>query len=158
MSFDGLNDHTVLQLNAGLFSTQLSWSPDGRQIAFDLGRQSTNNTLEAMPNTIEISVVNMDGSDPHPVRGPPAAMPAWQPTSLAPSLSIRLNPGNPPTLLLTWPTPAQSMVLEAADLTVTAANWRPVNAPIISAGGQNSVTLKPDAKAAFFRLRLPATP
>jgi hypothetical protein len=154
VNLDGSNDHPVLQLKAGFFSTQLSWSPDGRQLVFDLGRQSAAGTLEAAPNTLELSIVNSDGTNPHVLHASPAGMPAWQPVSFAPALTIRLNAGNPATLLLTWPSANQNVALETATSMDSGASWKPITPPITNHNYESIASIGLTSSAAYYRLRL----
>lgn len=162
VSLDGSNDRAVLQLAPGIFSSQVTWSPNGQQLTFDTGRQPTPQPLqlarlEATPSTLELSVVNLDGSNPHPIRGPAAGSPTWQPgfsVSIDPRLSIRLNPGNPPSLSVSWPTLSQSVALESSPVLGAGANWRAVQLPVQSANGQSSVSVPLSASSGYLRLRL----
>ncbi|MCW5559293.1 MAG: PD40 domain-containing protein [Verrucomicrobiae bacterium] len=161
VNLDGTGDHALLHLADGRFSNQVSWSPDGRQLVFDLGTQPTPEPLklaqlQARPETLELHLVNADGSNPHLLRGPAGGTAAWMPTpsSVGPTpLSIRYVRDEVPFLLLSWPTPTQPAVLETTEHLGTAANWQSVNAPVTTGGGQSSVTLPLDATPRFFRLR-----
>jgi hypothetical protein len=162
VNLDGSNDRAVLQLAQGVFSSQVTWSPNGQQLTFDTGRQPTPEPqklaeLQANPSTLELSVVNLDGSNPRPIRGPAAGTPAWQPgfaVSTNPRLSIQLTPGNPPSLSVSWPTLNQSVALESSPALGTAANWRAVQLPVQSANGQSSVSVPLSATSGYLRLRL----
>lgn len=161
VNFDGSNDRAVLQLAQGIFSSQVTWSPNGQQLTFDTGRQPTPQPLqlaklEATPSTLELSIVNLDGSNPHPIRGPAAGTPAWQPGPVVPTtprLSIQLTPGNPPSLAVSWPTTAQSVTLESSPTLGTAANWRALQLPIQAANGQSRVAVPLSAASGYLRLR-----
>ena len=74
VNLDGTADHVVLQLAAGVFSSQLSWSPNGQQLAFETGSQPPpkpleSGRLESQPGTLQLSLVNSDGTNPRPLRG-----------------------------------------------------------------------------------------
>jgi hypothetical protein len=158
VNLDGTQDHAILQLASGRFSNQLSWSPDGTQLVFDIGTQPTPEPLklallQARPETLELHIVNADGSNPHQLRGPAGGLATWMPASVTPSLNIQFVRGAEPSLVITWPAPAQPVVLETTDNPGNATSWKPVSAPVISGNGQSSVTLKPDGNAGFFRLR-----
>lgn len=161
VNLDGTDDHDILPLAAGRFSNQVSWSPDGRQLVFDLGTQPTPEPLklaqlQARPETLELHIANADGSNPHLLRGPAGGTAAWMPTPppIGPmTLSIRYVREEDPFLVLSWPTPAQTAVLETTERLGTAVNWQSVNAPVTTGGGQSSVTLPLDAAPRFFRLR-----
>jgi len=160
---DGANDHLILSLNAGLFVTQLTWSPDGRQLVFDSGNQPAPQPnqlarLEAVPGTLQLSIVNRDGSNPHLLRGPSAGMPAWQPsvaTPTAPPLQLQLIPGTPRTLLLSWPTVPDPLTVELTGALGAQANWTALPLQVTSANGLSSATLSLDAPFGFFRIRAP---
>lgn len=163
VNLDGTGDRAILQLLPGLFSNQLSWSPDGRQLVFDIGTQPTPEPLklallQAKSETLELHVVNADGSNPHQLRGPAGGLAAWMPTSGTPVMGIRFVGGAQPELVITWPEPGRGVALETADNPGSAGAWKPVNAPVANAGGQSSVTLKPEARAGFYRLRLTGAP
>jgi len=162
VNLDGSNDRVVLQLAPGIFSSQVTWSPNRQQLAFDTGRQPVPQPLqlaklEAIPSTLELSVVNANGTNPHLVRGPAAGVPAWQPglpASTPPRLSIRLNPGNPPSLFVSWPSLVQPVALESSPDLGTTANWQNLQLPITSANGQSRVTVPLSATSVYLRLRL----
>jgi hypothetical protein len=162
VNFDGTNDRLVLALSPGIFSIQVSWSPDGKQLVFDTGQQPAPQPLqlarlEAIPSTLSLSVVNADGSNPHLLRGTPAGMPAWQPALVAvqgPPLSLRLIPGKPPRLVVNWPALPQSVTLETAPRLGSGVQWTPVQAPVTSANGVSSVTVPIGESAGFLRLHL----
>jgi hypothetical protein len=160
---DGSNDHPVLQLSSGIFASQVTWSPDGTQLVFDTGTQPTPQPLqlaqlEAIPSTLSVSVVNADGANPHPIHAAPAGMPAWRPAltggpdGSAPQFgAIKLVPGNPPTIQITWNTP--NVVLESSPVAGKAGPWSTVPGVAAQVNGLFSVTLPASASRTFFRLR-----
>ncbi len=162
VNLDGSNDRVILPLAAGVFSSQVTWSPNGQQLVFDTGRQPAPQPLqlaklEADPSTLELSIVNADGTNPHLLRGPAAGIPAWQPgvqAAGAPRLSIRLNQGDPTTLVVSWPSVTQNVTLESSAAVGAAANWKPLQAQIASANGQSSATIPITAASGYIRIRL----
>ncbi|MEO7166989.1 MAG: hypothetical protein ABI016_08120 [Chthoniobacterales bacterium] len=88
-------DTQVIQFAPGLYITSLDWSPDGNQLIFDLGVQSTvplGPLHSAVPETNEVYIVNSaDGSGLTKVRGPGASTPAWSRTALPPPLAPNLG-------------------------------------------------------------------
>jgi WD40-like Beta Propeller Repeat len=160
INFDGSSDRLILQLASGKFTTQLSWSPDGQQIAFDLGDQPTPQPfqlarLEAIPETLSINAVNVNGSNPHTVRSAPAGFPAWQPETVTvtpPRLGLRLT-GQPPALVLTWPTLPQSVAVEGSS-TLGTADWQTLAGTVTTVNGESSFTVPIASGVRFFRLRI----
>jgi IPT/TIG domain-containing protein/WD40 repeat protein len=79
---DGSNDREVATFQRGSYLTRLSWSPDAKQLVFDLGQQATR---EGFPlrtfdlNTVTLAKINVDGTGFAQVRGARATWPAWQP-------------------------------------------------------------------------------
>jgi hypothetical protein len=160
VNFDGSNDHLLLQLAGGVFSTQLSWSPDGMQIAFDTGQQPVPQPLqlarlEALPNTLQLSVMNADGSNPHLVHAASAGLPAWQPAPAiaAPRLTVRLE-GKPLMMVLSWPAVTQNVTVESSPGLAAAANWKPLQSSVTTANGQSSITIPASNGAMYFRLKI----
>ncbi len=160
VNLDGSGDHLVLQLTPGIFSSQLSWSPDGQLIVFDTGRQPTPKPLESgrfetEPGTLQLSLVNANGSNPRPLRGVSAGLPAWRPVLPTPAfrLSIRLVSGAQPSLVLTWPEQSGSVVVETTSKPNGPASWTSIQRPITSTAGQSSMTVPMDKAGAYFRAR-----
>lgn len=80
VSYDGTGDHEVLRLADGLWITQLAWSPDGSEIAFDLAPQAVINGWNSLLGDVtrsEIDLVGADGTHPRNLVPPPAAFPSW---------------------------------------------------------------------------------
>jgi hypothetical protein len=79
---DGTNDHEVADFSPGVIPQQVSWSPDGSQLAFDLGQQKVESgvpSFEVLPATVETWIINADGSESRRLLAAPAAFPAWSP-------------------------------------------------------------------------------
>ncbi|MFO1500173.1 MAG: hypothetical protein U1G07_17585 [Verrucomicrobiota bacterium] len=88
VNLDGTGDRSVLDLNPGFFVNQLSWSPAGDQLAFDIGRQPAPQPLQgppllAQPETLELYLINANGTGLTRLHGPGAGNPAWSPRSAA---------------------------------------------------------------------------
>ena len=58
-------------------------------------------------------------------------------------------------LVLAWPAPSASYILESIPAFTAHSAWTPVNLPVVVASGQNQVTLPPAGEAQLFRLRRP---
>jgi hypothetical protein len=83
---DGTNDRQVLDFPPGFVPQQVSWSPDGSQLVFDVGQQSVGENGPVFlptPATTEIGIVNIDGTGARQLLAAPALFPAWSPTSPA---------------------------------------------------------------------------
>ncbi|MEO8131604.1 MAG: IPT/TIG domain-containing protein, partial [Bryobacteraceae bacterium] len=79
---DGSNDREVAQFQQGSYITRLSWSPDAKQLVFDLGQQALRDGFPLRTfdfNTVSIARINTDGTGFGQVRGVPATWPAWWP-------------------------------------------------------------------------------
>lgn len=75
-------DFEVLRFSPGGYVSSLDWSADGTALVFDLGQQERGiNGLQqnAVPQTMELHVVNVDGTGARRLRGGGAAHPAWRP-------------------------------------------------------------------------------
>lgn len=80
----------VLRFNPGGYVGRLEWSADGTALAFDLGQQESGvNGLQqnAVPQTNEIYVVDVDGSGLRRLRSGGTSTPAW-PITAPPSPSL----------------------------------------------------------------------
>lgn len=160
VNVDGSNDHEIARFNQGDYITRISWSPDGTQLVFDLGRQALRDGFPLRtfdPASVTLARMNADGSGFASLRGASATWPTWRPATAVvtrPTLSARLVRDVPPVLFITWPTPVQSFVLESCPALGAAPNWQTDNTPVISNGGQDSVRVPLDSKARYFRLRL----
>lgn len=152
IGYDGRDDRLVLSMVEGAWITQLTWSPDGTEIAFDLAPQVIIDGFPGMlgdPTRSEIYAVGADGSNPRRVIAGPASFPAWGPGQLqtpvrslavqltrSPDGTIRLRPaGDPP--------PDQVQVETSTDL----INW--ATAGQLGPGMEWIAT--PDQEARFFR-------
>lgn len=90
----------VLRFNAGAYVSNLEWSPDGTALAFEVGQQESGfNGFQqnAVAQTNEIYVVNVDGSGLRRLRAGGSSTPAW-PVTAPPSpalgnISTRLRVG-----------------------------------------------------------------
>lgn len=84
-------DTEVFRFNRGFYVSSIAWSPDGAQLAFDIGVQATNGIgmliQKARPETNQIYVVNIDGTGLRQLRGNGNSSPAWGP---------RVQTGTPP--------------------------------------------------------------
>ena len=73
----------VISFRQGFYVTSISWSPDGQQLAFDIGVQATNGigmlVQRARPETNQIYVVNVDGTGLRQLRGNGNSSPAFGP-------------------------------------------------------------------------------
>jgi hypothetical protein len=159
---DGSNDHLILQLSSGIFSSQVTWSPDGTQLVFDTGNQPTPQPLQlaqlvAIPSTLSISIVNADGSNPHPIHAAPAGMPAWQP-SIVPDeppalrMTVRTLAGNPPSIAIAW-NRAGGQLMSSPVAAEGGPTWTAVNAAATVLNGESTVTLPIGTGRAFYRVR-----
>jgi dipeptidyl aminopeptidase/acylaminoacyl peptidase len=158
VNFDGSNDRLVLLLSPGIFSSQLSWSPDGRQIVFETGQQPVPKPLEgaqfeSLPNTLQLSLVNADGSNPHLLRGVSGGLPAWRPA--VPEdfrVSIELVRGGQPSLVLTWPTQTDGVGVESSPKVGPDGVWTREAYPIFVDGSHTRMTLPIPAGNRYYRL------
>lgn len=159
ININGAGDHEILHLNAGLWISQMAWSPDGSQLLFDMGPQTIiNNIPYAQPvaQTVEIHTINMNTLVPSRVHTAPAVWPSWRPASTpavtVPQLSIQTAQGSN-NIELTWPANAGSFqLLSNPNLSGT---WSDVNTTPVVSGGVNKVTLPRNAPKMFFRLKTP---
>ncbi len=158
INFNGSGDHEILPLAAGLWISQLSWSPDGSQLLFDMGPQTRINNIpyaQTVPQTVEIHTLNMTTLVPSRVRTAPAVWPAWRPgttpAGTLPQVGIRTVPGSN-NIEITWPEGGTYQLQSAPSLSGT---WGNVTTPPVVAGGTNKVTLIRSGPRMFFRLRRP---
>ena len=85
------NNVRVKRFRAGQYITSLDWSPDGKRLVFDKGKQATTSEgafLQGVdPNTDRLFIINRDGTGLRQLKGPRAGTPAWRPqtTNLAAS-------------------------------------------------------------------------
>ncbi len=109
----------VLRFNPGAYISRLEWSPDGSALAFDVGQQESGpNGLQqnAVPQSLEIYVVNVDGSGLRLVRSGGASTPAWSdtaPVSPSPSPSASPQPTPQPS---PQPSPSPSASLSLGNI------------------------------------------
>jgi len=164
VNLDGTGDHLVLPLAAGIFSSQLSWSPDGQQIAFDTGNQPVPKPLElghleSAPGTLQLSVVNANGTNPHLLHGVSAGLPAWRPAipSSPPTLRLtaRLTQAAQPSIVLSWPAQTGNVTVETSHTLGATPNWSSVELPIVTESGQSWMTIPLQTANGYFRLRQP---
>jgi WD40 repeat protein len=158
VNINGTGDTEILRLNPGFWISQMSWSPDGNQLVFDMGpQQIINGQPVALPvaNAVEIHSLNMNTLTPSPLHAAPAAWPAWRPGVTTPpvalpKLDLRLVPGSN-DIELTWPVGTAPFQLQSSpDLNGT---WGNVNTAPVTTGGINKVTLSRNAPRMFFRLK-----
>ncbi|MBI3415478.1 MAG: PD40 domain-containing protein [Verrucomicrobia bacterium] len=167
---DGANDREIAKFNQGDYITRISWSPDGAQLVFDLGRQALRDGFPLRTfdlQSVTLARMNADGTGFVQLRGAPATWPTWRPGTVtppptpgngggtAPALGVSLVRGVTPSLTISWPATAQNFVLESSPALGAAANWQTVNAQVSSGGGQNNVTITLNSNTRFFRLRSP---
>ncbi|MDP9100054.1 MAG: hypothetical protein M3N48_13850, partial [Verrucomicrobiota bacterium] len=75
-------DVKVLDIPQAFYVTALDWSPDGTQLVFDVGQQANGPPgplQQARPETVEIYIVNVDGTGLRKLRGAGSGTPAWKP-------------------------------------------------------------------------------
>lgn len=86
INMDGTGDHEIAQFPQGAAITHVSWSPDGSNLAFDLGQQATTpeGFPEFLPNdfTMMLYTIGADGSNLQPLQQAPALFPSWNPAGL----------------------------------------------------------------------------
>lgn len=158
INYDGTGDRQVLPFAEGLWVTELSWSPDGTEIAFDLSPQIISNGWPALlgdATQSEIYVVSADGSNPHKVIGAPASHPSWAPgqiSTVVPPLELRLERDEDGGLLLhvLGGSPGDMLQIETSD---DLAGWNPVSdfQQTIS-GAEASFAPEPGVGARFYRV------
>jgi hypothetical protein len=105
-----LVDTEIIRFAPGLYLGAVDWSPDGTQLIFDIGQQATGplGPLHgAIPETVEVDIVNVDGTGLKKLRGPGSISPAWSrtalPSPLPPNLgniSTRLSVGTGDNVLI----------------------------------------------------------
>ena len=86
----------ILSFDAGQLPSGLSWSPDGTQLAFSVGKQGTEYVpgigtffeFNPNPGTLSVGIVNADGSSPTPFLSPIAASPEYFPETTS---TVRLG-------------------------------------------------------------------
>jgi hypothetical protein len=164
---DGTGDREVLRMADGLWVTHVSWSPDAKQIAFDLAPQVVLNGWNSLlgdASRSEVYAVNVDGSNPRRLAAAPAAYPSW---------TVRLPggpvdpplPGTPPGLRAV----SQGNALELQiDNLVPGRTWRVEGTSALGLGwvtlqegkataARATVSLKPSQgpPVRFYRIALP---
>lgn len=89
VNFDGSNDRELLRFDEGDYLGHVDWSPSGQQLVFDVGREATGSTGAPLntydPMSMELYIVNADGTELRQLHGAGSAFPAWRP-SLQPEL------------------------------------------------------------------------
>ncbi len=89
-----LVDTQIVAFTAGAYISTVDWSPDGTQLIFDIGQQAIGplGPLHgAVPGTVEVDVINVDGTGLTRLRGPGSSSPAWSRTALPPPLAPNLG-------------------------------------------------------------------
>ena len=162
INYDGTNDREVLRLSDGLWVTKIDWSPDGRQIVFDLAPQMVISGWWSFLGDVarsELYVVNADGTNPSRLAAAPAAFPTWavSPTGtgeppLPPRLQTTRN-GNRLQIRIEPLTPGRGVNLER---TSDLRNWTSVFS-FQPAGSSETLTIDPtvDQPRGFYRVVLP---
>lgn len=81
---NGTNDRLVLDFNPGTWANQVSWSPDGSQLLFDLGPQLFQGgqpLFSSNLNQTEIWRVTLGNGNFQRLISSPASFPTWQPST-----------------------------------------------------------------------------
>ena len=89
-----LVDTQVISFAPGGYISTVDWSPDGTQLVFDIGQQATGPLgplHNAIPETVETDLVNVDGTGFRNLRGAGAARPTCSRTTLPPPLAPDLG-------------------------------------------------------------------
>lgn len=153
------NDVPVIQFKTSDYVSHVSWSPDGTQLAFDLGPQAIGPLgfpyLLAVPSSNALYTINVDGTGLNKLRDAPATWPAWSPlpaSAPAARLTASLST-NRQQLVIAWPTAAGAWVLESTAQLGPQANWQAVPGAPVADGAQQSLTLGVGGLAQFYRLR-----
>lgn len=162
VNLDGSNDRQLAQFELGEYVSHVTWSPDGKTVAFDRAQQasSSGGIPMCMPQTASSSIwtVGADGGGLTKLRDKVAAWPAWYPGAAAPPAAPRLEgslvrqAGRPPKINLAWPAAAGNVALQSSASVGTQALWKAETAQPAAVGDQLSVTLDVGAGTKFFRL------
>lgn len=101
----GSADNDVLDFPQGLYVSSLCWSPDGTEIAFDVGQQASSNGFPApiaQPGTVEMYIINLGSGQVRKLHDKPSGTPAWAPAGIpkvtpTPGSSATPTPGTTAT-------------------------------------------------------------
>lgn len=145
-------DREVIRFNPGLYVTTLSWSPDGTQLAFDLGQQLPGPLgllQQVNPQTVEIYAVNVDGSNVRRLRGAGSGTPAWRPAvaqqpATFGNISTRLRVGTGDNALIggfiVSGSGAKTVMVRALGPSLGAAGVQgALNDPVLELNGANGI-------------------
>ena len=80
------NDVRIARFRAGQYIMSLDWSPDGKRLVFDKGKQATTGEGAFLQGvdaaTDRLFIINRDGSGLRQLKGPRAGTPAWRPATV----------------------------------------------------------------------------
>ncbi len=162
---DGSNDREIAAFQEGDYITRLSWSPDAKQLVFDLGQQAVRQGFPLRTfdlSTVTIARINADGTGFAPVRGASATWPTWQPNATPPpaptivSIQPTTLPANSPGFDLVVNgngfTPQSTILWNGAALATTFISSTQLRATVAGASlttaGQNSISVSNGGGAA----------
>ncbi len=159
INYDGSGDRELLSFGPGRWVTQLAWSPDDTEIAFDLAPQLIVNGLKLQLGDImnsEIKIVRVSDNSVRLLVPAPAAFPSWSPLNSnpqPPAPAIRLTrTGNQFELDLLNLVIGRQIQVES---TTNFAQWTTSQSFTATTLTQKlPITPSPQSRAMFFRIRM----